>query len=91
MRSVDTIDGNKRGLMYDKRSAWCLAAVGTVRRFAGRSKAGGHDGAADQQNGNGRPAERSPGGLSTERLSLYNGSTSLAGTPVFGHRSRAQL
>ncbi len=57
---VDPIDGT-RGLMYDKRPAWCLAAAvrhgGSLRDVV----AAVHDRAPDRQAGRGRPAQRDPG------------------------------
>src|SRR3984957_8718460 len=74
---VDTIDGT-RGLMYDKRSAWCLAAVGACWGVLGDLNAAAMTelpaskmGMVDQLSGH------RGGGLSAERLSLYNGSTEL--------------
>jgi fructose-1,6-bisphosphatase/inositol monophosphatase family enzyme len=73
---VDTIDGT-RGLMYDKRPAWCLAAAapvgGTLADLAVASMTElptVKQGAADQLS-----ACRG-GGVVAERLDLHGGSTS---------------
>ena len=56
---VDPIDGT-RGLMYDKRSAWCLAAAAPPDGRLADVVAAGHDGTADQQARTGRSTERQP-------------------------------
>jgi hypothetical protein len=82
---VDTIDGT-RGLMYDKRSAWCLAAVGPcggslvdLIAAAMTELPTSKMGMVDQLSGH------RGGGLSTERLSLHDGST----TPLLVRPSSA--
>ena len=72
---VDTIDGT-RGLMYDKRSAWCLAAVASCGgSLADLSAASMTElptskmGLADQLSGH------RGGGLHAERFNLHGGST----------------
>ena len=57
---VDPIDGT-RGLMYDKRPAWCLAAAAPHGGLVARRRRRGDDRAADRQAGRGRPAQRDPG------------------------------
>jgi hypothetical protein len=63
VRIIDPIDGT-RGLMYDKRSAWILAAVAPA---AGREdvatghRGRGDDRGADVQAGPSRPVQRGPG------------------------------
>jgi fructose-1,6-bisphosphatase/inositol monophosphatase family enzyme len=70
---VDTIDGT-RGLMYDKRAAWCLAAAapqgGTLRDLAAAAMTElptAKQGAADQLSGT------RGGGLVAERVDLASG------------------
>jgi fructose-1,6-bisphosphatase/inositol monophosphatase family enzyme len=72
---VDTIDGT-RGLMYDKRSAWCLAAaaprggsLADLRAAAMTELPTTKMGVADQLSG------YRGGGLQAERVNLHDGST----------------
>lgn len=71
---VDTIDGT-RGLMYDKRSAWCLAAAAPcggslvdLRAAAMTELPTSKMGMADQLSGH------RGGGLQAERVDLHDGS-----------------
>ena len=73
---VDTIDGT-RGLMYDKRSAWCLAAVaprgGSLRDIVAAAMTElptAKQGAADQLSGT------RGGGVTAERVDLRDGRRS---------------
>jgi fructose-1,6-bisphosphatase/inositol monophosphatase family enzyme len=82
---VDTIDGT-RGLMYDKRSAWCLAAaapcggsLADLRAAAMTELPTSKMGMADQLSG------YRGGGLHAERVSLREGST----TPLLVRPSSA--
>ena len=89
---VDTIDGT-RGLMYDKRSAWCLAAAAPCGgSLADLSAAAMTElptskmSMADQLSGH------RGGGLHAERSNLLDGSTvPLAGPSFVRHGPRAQL
>ena len=89
---VDTIDGT-RGLMYDKRAAWCLAAVAPpgggladIVAAAMTELPTAKQGAADQLS-----ATRG-GGLQAERVEVRGGAAVGARrAAVDVHRSRAQL
>ena len=89
---VDTIDGT-RGLMYDKRPAWCLAAAaprgGSLRDIVAAAMTElptAKQGAADQLSGT------RGGGVVAERVDLRDGRRdALARAAVVGHRSRARL
>ena len=89
---VDTIDGT-RGLMYDKRSAWCLAAaappgggLADIVAAAMTELPTAKQGAADQLS-----ATRG-GGLRAERVDLAGGSAARPRrTPVGGDGPRPQL
>ena len=74
---VDTIDGT-RGLMYDKRSAWCLAAaappegsLADIVAAAMTELPTSKQGAADQVSGT------RAGGLVAERIDLREGTRAL--------------
>ena len=70
---VDTIDGT-RGLMYDKRSAWCLAAAAPSEGSLADIEVGRHDRVAHIETGCRRPGERQAGGgLLAERIDLGKG------------------
>ena len=71
---VDTIDGT-RGLMYDKRPAWCLAAAAPPGGASGGHRGGGHDRTAHRQARRGRSIERHAAAAAcvAERIKLTGG------------------